>query len=186
MIKINLLPPEVIYKRRFEKQKKGAVAIIALYVVLLFSLYTRKANESRILENEISKGRAVLSKYETTVKKVEEIQSKKNDLNVKFNAINQLIKKAYIYPKFFEDFLSTIPSGVWLTNLSITDKTSSFELSMGVNAVNYNVIADWIKNIEASGKFLSYEIGAITITETPEKTTYSFPLKLEYKLPYGS
>ncbi|MCS7184918.1 MAG: PilN domain-containing protein [bacterium] len=182
MIKINLLPPEIIYKRKFKQQQKIAIMFILLYILIGFIMYTNKANEARILTNEISRGNELLARYETTVRKVEEIEAKKNNLNVKFSAINSLIKKAYIYPKFFEDFLATIPSGIWLTNMSFTDRGDSFELTMGVNASNYNTIADWIKNIENSGKFLEYEIGAISISETTEESRYSFPLRLIYKI----
>ncbi|OGR88267.1 MAG: hypothetical protein A3J74_01565 [Elusimicrobia bacterium RIFCSPHIGHO2_02_FULL_57_9] len=182
MIKINLVPSEILAKAQQRQQniQAAAVAVFLAAVVILLSLgrwATLKNLESTLGENH-----ARLKKLEIVVAKVEELERTAAAVRARLNVMNDLLKSRPVYPYFMSDFVRSVPLGVRITNLNTAGGGSTagpLKLNMTAESRSNEDIASWVKNMEQSGKFSLIELGAVTTAEGAERS-YSFTLTTVY------
>lgn len=166
MIKVNLVPNELLAKARQRQQAVQAavsgsfllVVIIIMSVVHWFRLYN--------LQSTLAYNESEFARLETIVKKVEELDKTANALRARLGVINDLLKGRPSYPIFMSDFTRAVPMGVTIRSMVTQGGASApIKLTMSAESRNSQDIALWIKNMEATGKFSTPELGAVAVTD---------------------
>ena len=147
MARINLLPwrDEL---RREKNQEFGVVAVLtalaaAVFVgLIIFYMNNSLANQrdrNQFLQNEIN----IL---DDKIEKIRELESTKANLLARMNIIQQLQRSRPEAVHLFEDLVTTVPDGVWLT--SVTQTGSS--LAIKGKAESNGRVSAYMRQLEAS------------------------------------
>jgi Tfp pilus assembly protein PilN len=171
MIKVNLVPPEILAKARQRQQMiQGAAIGVAALLLLLGMSVMHWAALSR-LEGQFHELGLEFKRLEAVVAKVEEMDRTAGALRARLGVITDLLKGRPAYPKFMSDFVLAVPPGVTIKSLATTGgSTNPIKLTMAAESRSSQDIAAWVKNMEQSGKFTLIELGPVTSTEGPERT----------------
>lgn len=172
MIKINLL--EVEKERKTRKGGGGPAApgsggpvptsimmigIIGLGVAGLAFNYIRNSSKLSDLETDVARMRAKKAELEPYIKKVDDLELRRNELAKKNEAIEQLRSQRTIPVHIMDEVSRALPDYLWITNLTI--KGSS--LSIDGATLQEQAISSFMKNLEAS-EF----VGPCSLIETKE------------------
>jgi type IV pilus assembly protein PilN len=159
MIKINLVaetPAAASIQAERPQFSLGAkqgdiILLIVLAVALLvvgtqWFLLTSKRSELREIENQRRRERDELLVY---IKKVEELEARREALRHKINVINELKRNQQGPVRILDEVSRALPELVWLGKLTL--KGNAVELSG--SAMDENAVANYISNIDASPFF---------------------------------
>lgn len=180
MIKINLVPAEILAKAR-QKQQVVQITVIAVVAAVLIAgvslMHFLKAGrlEAKLRENE-----AELAKLAVVVEKVKELERTASAVRARLKVINDLLKGRALYPFFMSDFTKTVPAAVWVKNLSTTSSGVTIKLNISAESPTSEDIAGWIKAMDQSGKFSNTEMGPVSTSEGDSGKVYSFTLTTLY------
>ena len=159
MIKINLVaetPAAASIQAERPQFSLGAkqgdiILLIVLALGLLvvgtqWFLLTSKRSELREVERQRRRERDELLVY---IKKVEELEARRDQLRHKINVINELKRNQQGPVRILDEVSRALPELVWLTKLVL--KGNSVQLSG--NAMDENAVANYISNLDASPFF---------------------------------
>lgn len=181
MTKINLVPAELLAKAKQKQQVLQAAAIGAMVLVLVLLVSVGHYFRLTRLESQLAKQQETLKKLEVIVAKVEELERQASAVRSRLKVVNDLLKGRQLYPVFMSDFVRSVPPGVRVKTLNTSGGGSSVgpvKLVMTAEAVSDEDIAAWVKRMEASGRFSGAELGAITGSAT--ERLFSFSLTVVY------
>ena len=163
MIKVNLVPAEILAKARQRQLTFQAAlvgGILAVVVVLIsvghwLSLYR--------LQNDYNYKQSKLKKLGAIVAQVEELEKASSAVRARLGVIEDLLKGRAFYPIFMSDFARTVPLGVRVTQLTTsTQPNSALKLSISAVAATNDDIANWMRALDKSGRFSGVELGAVS------------------------
>jgi type IV pilus assembly protein PilN len=165
MIKINLVPAEILAKAHQRQQMlqasaAGILIAAVLVVVSLSHLYTLHALESQLAEDQLK-----LKKLEVIVAQVEELEKTRDAVRARLNVVENLLKGRTLYPTFMSDFAASVPSGVRVKNLNSTGGGSAaapLKLTITAESRTNEDIAGWMRKMEDGGRFSGVELGPVT------------------------
>jgi type IV pilus assembly protein PilN len=159
MIKINLVaetPAAASIQAERPQFSLGAkqgdiILLIVLALGLLvvgtqWFLLTSKRAEMREVERQRRRERDELLVY---IKKVEELEARREALRHKISVINELKRNQRGPVRILDEVSRALPELVWLTRLTL--KGNSVEI--GGNAMDENAVANYISNLDASPFF---------------------------------
>jgi len=159
MIKINLVaetPAAASIQAERPQFSLGAkqgdiilLIVLALALVVVgtqWFLLTSKRAELREIENQRRRERDELLVY---IKKVEELEARREALRHKINVINELKRNQQGPVRILDEVSRALPELVWLGKLTL--KGNAVELSG--SAMDENAVANYISNIDASPFF---------------------------------
>jgi len=159
MIKINLVaetPAAASIQAERPQFSLGAkqgdiilLIVLALALVVVgtqWFLLTSKRSELREIENQRRRERDELLVY---IKKVEELEARREALRHKINVINELKRNQQGPVRILDEVSRALPELVWLSKLTL--KGNAVELSG--SAMDENAVANYISNIDASPFF---------------------------------
>jgi type IV pilus assembly protein PilN len=180
MIRINLRPVR-ISKRQESVRRELLIGAIGLTGLLLgaFALYSMLGGEVDKVKGENASMKQELDQLSKTVKRVEEVDAMKADLETKLGVINSL-KARKAGPVHMMDEISTAtPEKLTLTGLSETDGRILLE---GF-ALNHEIIAQFNSNLEMSDWFDEVFLIEIEEEETEGFRFQSFSIQGELVVP---
>ncbi|MFC2144157.1 PilN domain-containing protein [Acidobacteriota bacterium] len=122
------------------------IALALLVVGTQWFLLTSKRSELREIENQRRRERDELLVY---IKKVEELEARREALRHKINVINELKRNQQGPVRILDEVSRALPELVWLGKLTL--KGNMVELSG--SAMDENAVANYISNIDASPFF---------------------------------
>lgn len=174
MIKINLL--EVDKERKARKGGGGGggpaaagggpvptsilmIGIIGLGIAGFAFNYIRTSSKLSDLETDVARMRAKKAELEPYIKKVDDLEMRRNELAKKNEAIEQLRSQRTIPVHIMDEVSRALPDYLWLTNLT----TKGSVLSIDGATLQEQAISTFMKNLEAS-EF----IGPCSLIETKE------------------
>src|SRR6267378_2123189 len=165
MIKVNLVPADILAKAQQKQQmlQAAAVGVLVLGIVALISMghyykYQR-------LESKLAKDKSDLKKLEVIVAKVEELEKTAAAVRARLNVITDLLRSRPLYPYFMSDFVRSVPLGVRVKTLGTSGGGSAagpLKLTISAEARANEDIAEWVRRLEDSGKFSNPELGPVT------------------------
>lgn len=176
MIKINLVPADILAKAQQKQQmlQAGAAGVAFLILLALISaghFFTLERLNSNLAERNLA-----LKKLEVIVAQVEELERTAAALRARLGVITDLLKGRTLYPFFMSDFVRSVPTGVRLRSVSTTGGGSAggaLKLTMSAEAITNDDIAIWMRKLERfadnktpgevrpAGKFTSIELGPV-------------------------
>ncbi|MDE2491924.1 MAG: PilN domain-containing protein [Elusimicrobia bacterium] len=177
MIKVNLVPAEILAKARQRQMiVQGAVAggLLALIMVALslghwYGLYR--------LKNEYSYKKSVLNNLSAIVKQVEELQTESQSVRARLGVIDSLLKGRAFYPLFMSEFARTVPSGIQVTDLTTAAQgADALKLSIAGTANTNDDIASWLRGFQKHPNFSAVNLGPVSASGKG----YSFTMTAVY------
>lgn len=173
MIKINLL--EVEKERKTRKGGGGGgpaaagggpvptsilmIGIIGLGVAGLAFNYIRNSSKLSDLETDVARMRAKKAELEPYIKKVDDLELRRAELQKKNDAIEQLRSQRTIPVHILDEVSRAVPDYLWITTLAVKGST----LSIDGATLQEQAISSFMKNLEAS-EF----VGTPSLIETKE------------------
>lgn len=166
MIKVNLVPAELLAKARQRQQAIQAAVggSVLLFFIIVLSIWHWWRLYS--LQGVLAYNESEFARLEVIVKKVEELDNTAKALRARLGVISDLLKGRPSYPIFMSELARTVPGGVTLKSLTTTGGASSpIKLTMTADSRSSHDISNWIKNMEANGKFAPPELGPVTVVD---------------------
>lgn len=182
MIKINLVPSELLAKARQKQQNIQIGIVSALVVLMLLSITAAHWHKAVRLETELKTAKEELKRLQAIVDLVQELERQVAAVKSRLKVITDLDKIRPLYPVFMSDFTETVPSGVWVKNLATTGASSnSLSLKIGADARSSEDIAGWIRALVATQKFSDPILGPVSIS-ADKMLTFSLSTTYSAKL----
>lgn len=150
MARINLLPwrDEL---RREKNQEFGVVAaitaIIAALIVAMMIFYMNNSLANQRERNQFLQQQIDI--LDSKIEQISELESTKANLLARMNIIQQLQRSRPEAVHLFEDLVTTVPDGVWLTSLTQSGST----LTIQGKAESNGRVSAYMRQIEASDYF---------------------------------
>ncbi len=162
MIKVNLVPPELLARARqrqliMQASAGGSVMV----VVLAIASVIHWAGLFR-LQNEYRYDQASLNKLKAVVSQVEDLEKSAAAVHARLDVIVSLVKGRAFYPLFMSEFAKTVPGPVRVTQLTtISQNSSSIKLTINAVAQGSDDIATWMRTLQSDPNFQNVELGAV-------------------------
>jgi type IV pilus assembly protein PilN len=147
------------------------LALACIVVGTQWYLLTSKRAELRQVEQQRRRERDELLQY---IKKVEELEAKREALRHKISVIEELKRNQRGPVKIMDEVSKALPELVWLTKLTLKGN----ELLLDGNAMDENAVANFISNIDDSPYFEEPELKNLARAGRGE--SYSFSLKVNF------
>ena len=132
--------------------KQGDIILLIVLAVSMvvvgtqWFLLTSKRSELLEVESQRRRERDELLVY---IKKVEQLEARREALRHKINVINELKRNQQGPVRILDEVSRALPELVWLTQL----KLKANEVSISGNAMDENAVANYISNLDASPFF---------------------------------
>jgi Tfp pilus assembly protein PilN len=179
MIKVNLVPAEILAKAR-QRQLIFQATVVggALGVVLVLVSLVHWAGLYR-LQNDYKYKESKLKDLSAIVAKVEELEKASEAVRARLGVIENLLKGRAYYPLFMSEFARTVPSGVKVINMSTASQPNG-AMKLGITAVaeTNDDIANWLRAFEKDSRFSGTELGPVTVSGRQ----HSFSISTTYTL----
>lgn len=177
MIKINLVPAEILAKARqrqlvLQAALVGgllAVVVVLASVVHWYSLFT--------LQNDYNFKEAKLKKLGAIVAQVEELEKAAAAVRARLGVIEDLLKGRAFYPIFMSDFARTVPGGVKVTNMTTAYQNNAVKLTISAVSNSNDDVAAWVRTLQSNSRFSGVELGPVSGSG---KGQYSFTINTTY------
>jgi type IV pilus assembly protein PilN len=168
MIKINLLEVEKERRIKAPRVPGGSpttillIAILGLSAAGFISYYIYKNSQETSLKRDVEQKRERKKALEPYIKKVDELERRRNELAKKNRAIEELRAQRTIPVHVLDEVSRSLPEYLWLNNLSIKGST----LLIDGETLQEQAIPTFMKSLDAS-EF----IGTASLIETKQKTS---------------
>ncbi|HAZ07801.1 MAG TPA: hypothetical protein DCZ01_04580 [Elusimicrobia bacterium] len=182
MIKINLVPAEILAKAR-QKQLMLQAAVVggALALVLIMISLGHWFGLLQLKSDYASK-QSKLKTLSAIVAQVEELEKAAAAVRARLGVIEDLLKGRSFYPIFMSDFARTVPLGVRITQMSTTTQgVSGLKLSLTAIATTNEDVAAFIQMLEGNPHYGAVELGPIS-SSGPRSHTFTVMATYSIKL----
>jgi type IV pilus assembly protein PilN len=180
MIRINLLPVRAAKKKETLRQQQAVfllsvLAVAAVGLALYFFLQLKIGST----KDEITKSEAEIQALKAKIGKINELKKLKDEVKKKLNVLDML-RKGKVGPVHRLMTLSdSTPDKLWLTRYA--ENGSSVSIA-GV-AYNEDLIASFMRNLEASPDYQNVELVVSEQTEMSGTKVKKFELKMNLEPP---
>ena len=182
-IKINLLSPENIPQEEQTELVWLSIILVTIIAVFGASIYFLRLHTYVFMNSQIQLASSEMTKYDSTMRQITALESARKLLETKKTVINSLREKSIIYPRFMEDFVSLLPSGVWIRTMSSKlSPEGKLSVTLTADSIDNYPIADLITELTLNGSFSGVELGTISTTNNANMPTVSsFGLSFVYQ-----
>ena len=182
MARINLLPWRAERRKARQKEFVGMLGLAALGGVLasfLIVTYYSGRISNQNARNDYLRGE--ITKVDTQIKEIEELDRKRADLLQRKQVIEELQASRSLMVHLFDELVRTIPEGVRLTSIKQAGSVLTLE---GVTQSNARV-SSYIRALEGSGWMSSPDLSIIEAKGSDKNMPYIFNLKVTLVQPKG-
>jgi type IV pilus assembly protein PilN len=180
MARINLLPWRAERRKARQKEFVGMLGLAALGGVLasflIVSWYSGRVSNQEG-RNEYLRGE--ITKVDTQIKEIEELDKKKSKLLARKEVIEQLQANRSQMVHLFDSLVRTIPDGVTLTSI----KQEGEILTLGGRSQSNARVSTYMRNLEGSGWMTSPDLNVIEAKAGNAGLPYEFNLKVKLANP---
>ncbi len=180
MVRLNLLPWREA-RRQHQKRLFVIHGMIAMLVTLGATMASYFVIDGLILAQESRNAflTAEITKLDSKIKEIKEIEKKKADLLARRDIIQEL---QYIRPDvvhLFDEIVTAIPDGVFLTGI----KQSGRNVVLEGRAQSYGRISDLMRNIKASAWITNPTLTIIKDQDKSDRGLSQFELQFQQQRP---
>lgn len=155
MIKINLLPVRAAKKKETAKQQITIlVASVVAVLAIALTAYSITMAKTGAVKKEIDSSEQEIQRLKTKIGEIDNIKKLQAEVKKKLDVLNQLRKEKSGPANRLARLSEATPDKLWLTKYA--ENGASVSIS-GV-AFNEDLIAEFIRNLQASGEFTSVEL----------------------------
>ncbi|MBI4051319.1 MAG: PilN domain-containing protein [Elusimicrobia bacterium] len=183
MIKINLIPSEILLRQKQQYRMVQGAALGGLVVLLVMGVSFLHYHKASKLESRLKAGEAELVRLQEIVAKVQALEAQGASVRARLNVIIDLLKGRLLSTYFLQGILKSLPNGIWLMNLtSNAVSPSSSKIQFNAVARSSEDLADWIRTLENSGEFSEVELGPVTVSESVTGKVLNFTISSIYQM----
>lgn len=176
MIKINLLPVRAARKKETAIQQFSIVGVVVVVIALIVvSLYVVKRFQAAAAKDDIVSANKKISELKTKIGKLEELKTLKEQVKKKLDVLSQLRKNKTGPAQRLASLSNLTPEQLWLTNYS----ESGQDVKISGIAFTEELIAQFMKALEASSDFMSVELLVSEQTEVAGTKLKKFDLSMK-------
>jgi len=180
MIKVNLVPQEILDKET-QRQRMMQVGVVAAFVgVLLIGVSFTHYRKKTVLDAQLVEENKTLKRFQAIVDQVNQFEAQAAAVRARLNVMNDLIKGRELYPVFMVDIVESFPEGVWIGSLSTVKGKGGLNLTMPAFATSTRDVTNWLRTLESSPLFSEAVISPISIAADGQHT---FSMKMTYSPP---
>jgi type IV pilus assembly protein PilN len=178
MIKINLLPVRASRKKETAIQQLviSGVAVVLIALVVT-SLYVVKRVQVATAKEDITTANNKITELKAKIGKLEELKALKEQVRKKLDVLTQLRKNKTGPARRLATLSDLTPDQLWLTNYS----ESGQDVKISGIASNEELIAQFMKSLEASSDFMAVElvVSEQTVIAETKLKKFDITMKLE-------
>ncbi|MEW6188683.1 MAG: PilN domain-containing protein [Actinomycetota bacterium] len=178
MTNINLLPPEILGKRRAERILVYSFVGIVVLVFILFFVYTINAWVIGQEERELSAIKIENQKLEEVIAEYEIYEKKKAEVEKWEGILKTAMEGEVSWSKLLNEISMVIPSDVWLTSFK-------GDMNAGINFQGYtfthNSVAKWMVRLKEIKHLTEIWLNASEKTEVEEQEAIQFETTSQLK-----
>ena len=180
MAKINLLP----WREAYRKEKKEQFLIIIAGVFLFSGLlaYSWIVSVESSIENQQARNHLLekeIANFDKQVKEIADLRKVRDDLLARIKIIQDLQGTRPLIVRYFDEFVRSIPDGVYITALSSQGRILSVE---GV-AESYNRVATLMRNLDASDWFAKSALTSVVAVPKEGEQAQLFKMTVSTAVP---
>jgi type IV pilus assembly protein PilN len=155
MIKINLLPVRATKKKETAKQQVFVfvIALIA-FTGLAFLVYSYELIKIKTTRDDISRSEKEIQRLKTVIGEIDNIKKLQDEVKKKLDILNRLRKEKTGPAIRLAKLSEATPEKVWLTKYAET----SGNVALSGIAFNEDLIAAFMRNLQASDEFINIEL----------------------------
>jgi len=162
MIKVNLVPAEILAKARNRQLALQAAVLGGLLGLVLVVVSAGHWYGKHTLEITLAVDEAELKRLDRVVKQVEELEKAAAAVRARLNVIENLLLGRAYYPIFMSEFARSVPAGIRVNSMNTASASpGAIKLSIAAIANSNEDIAAWVKTLEANPKFSLAELGGV-------------------------
>lgn len=177
---INLLPPEIIEKRKKRQQVIFILSLVVLYGMVLSSIWFYLDIKKRTLISDIKKIDEEIAALQPTLEKIRQIEAENAEINRRLSVIQTLIKGRFKWVKVLEEISKTITKEVWLSSLSPSGENG---LSLSCSGFSNYSAAEFIAALMENPFFSNVQLGEVSgHPRKGEEGITNFSVTLNYNL----
>jgi len=179
MIKVNLVPAEILAKARQRQLVLQASVVGGVLAVVLVVISIVHWSGLYRLQNEYKYKDSRLHELSAIVAQVEELEKASDAVKARLGVIESLLKGRAFYPLFMSEFARTVPPGVKVVNLgTVMQGSGTLKLTISAVANTSDDVASWMRTLEKNAHFAAVELGPISATNKQ----YNFTITTMYTL----
>jgi type IV pilus assembly protein PilN len=178
MIRINLLPVRALKKKETAKQQIF-ILVFSVGIVLAIGIAVFTVLQTKIItaKKEIERSEAELKQLKAKIGEIENIKKLQDEVKKKLDVLNQLRRDKAGPANRLAKLSESIPDKLWLTKYS----ESGNNVSLGGIAYNEELIAEFMRNLAATGNFTNVELLVSQQTEISGVKAKQFDLSCQIK-----
>ena len=182
MIKINLLPVRASRKKETAIQQLVISGVVVVVIALIVtSMYVFKRVQIATAKDEITSANNKINELKAKIGKLEELKTLKEQVRKKLDVLTQLRNNKTGPAQRLSTLSDLTPEQLWLTNYSEAGQ----DVKISGIALNEELIAQFMKALEASSDFMAVElvVSEQTVVGETKLKKFDITMKLEVALP---
>lgn len=158
MIRINLLPVRAAQKK---EKLRGQIAVLILSLILVVAacggIYANQLMRIEAVRDEIRANKQESDRLKKTIGEVAQFKKMQQELRGKLDVLDKIKqgKKGPVH--LLEELSSAIPDKVWIESFKEADGV----ISIKGGGLNEEVVAEFLRNLEASAYYQGVELQVI-------------------------
>lgn len=155
MIKINLLPVRAAQKKESARQQISILLLsMTAVLVIAFGIYSVTLAKISTAQEEIGKSEQEIKRLKEKIGEIDNIKKFQAEVKKKLDILNQLRRDKTGPATRLAKLSDAVPDKLWLTKYAETGGN----VSLAGVAVNEDLIAAFMRNLQASNAFTNVEL----------------------------
>jgi type IV pilus assembly protein PilN len=178
MIKINLLPIRASKKKETMRQQVSILVLSVSGVLIVgLSLYAMLLTRINSTKGEIERSENEITALKAKIGAIDNIKKLQADVKRKLDVLNKLRREKKGPAARLSALSDAVPEKLWLTKYTETGTT----VSIGGVGYNEELIALFMKNLQASGAFTNVELQVSQQVDLANVKAKQFELIMQVK-----
>ncbi len=155
MIKVNLLPVRATKKKETAKQQLVLFAVCLVAVlVLAAAAYSMELVKIKSAKADIEKSNKEIQRLKSVIGEIDNVKKLQDEVKKKLDVLNRLRQEKTGPAIRLAKLSDATPDKLWLTKYS----EGGGSVSISGVAVNEELIADFLRNLQATNEFVNVEL----------------------------
>jgi type IV pilus assembly protein PilN len=178
MIKINLLPVRAAKKKESARQQISILLLsVTAVLVIAFGIYSVTLAKIITTKGEIEKSEQEIKRLKEKIGEINNLKKLQAEVKKKLDILNQLRRDKTGPATRLAKLSDAVPEKLWLTKYT----ESESNVSLGGVAFNEDLIAEFMRNLQASNAFTNVELLVSEQLETAGMKAKKFEISCTMK-----
>ncbi len=191
MVRINLLPPEVLEKRTFEQRIKVVAFSGLVVLVVLFGVYGILAMQVGQRNTELQDRQQMEANLQTQAESFAIFEQKETELDTRLELARLALQNRIAWGRFVNELSLVLPADVWLVTLNCDEDAGINVTSRAVDSPNdapdigHKAVARTLLRLTDLEQLESVWLDTSTKAEYEEQPVIEFTISASVVLPDG-